>query len=406
MIVITALLLTALLGMAALAIDAGGFRQAETQAQSAADAGALAAADDLPNNPTQAAADATTYATTNDPGATVSVTTPYQGNPAEAQISVTNMASSGFGRVLGVQSAKVSATAIAQTTLQTTCANPGSGCYSVFAMDNSSCGSWFFPHYALSFTGLGINLSGYVHSNGSAYAGLISFSSFGDATYSDASGCSWVNGLFDSYNSGPTAEDPVLTWPVDYSQDFPACGATGDPCSGPDGTPSFCTQASTSTYWVTSPSQGNIYCGIGSGTPSTPSTWTGTLIIGAGLVGWGGHPMQASYVAGTVSLGAAGDVLEACGFSTTGFQASGCTAGAPVLSNYPLIYAVSGDIDTGSFASTLTGDLFAPNATINYFGALSSVGFLEADDVNYAGILSGDGPSSSGVVTRVTSLIG
>ncbi len=406
MLIITALLLTALLGMAALAIDTGGFRQAESRAQSAADAAALAAADDLPSNPTQAAADATTYATTNDPGATVSVTTPYDGNAAEAQVSVSKWASSSFGQVLGSHGARVSGTAIAQTTLQTTCSNPGSGCYSAFAMDNSSCGSWLFPHYALSFTGVGINLSGYVHSNGSANAGLIVFSSFGDATYSDASGCSWSTGLFNSYSSGPTAEDPVLTWPVDYSQDFPACGATGDPCTGPDGTPSFCTQASTAAYWVTSPSQGNIYCGIGSGTASTPSTWNGTLIVGSGLVGWGGDPMEATYVAGSVSLGAAGDDLEACGFSTSGYQASSCGAGAPPMSNYPLIYAVNGDIDTGSLASTMTGDLFAPNGTINYFGALSSVGFLEADDVNYAGILSGDGPSASGVVTRVTSLIG
>ncbi|MGA2012582.1 MAG: pilus assembly protein TadG-related protein [Solirubrobacteraceae bacterium] len=407
-LVLTAMLLVALLGMTALALDTGVFRGAQTRAQAAADAAALAAAADLPNNPTQAATDATSYVTANDPGATVTVTTPYDGYATEAEVVVNGTAKSSFGTVFGLSQANVSATAVSQETEQTTCGTPGNTCYSIFAMDSSSCGSWLFPHYDISLSGAGLNITGAIDSNGSVNASLATFSSFGPGTYSDASGCQWNQGFltFDSYSSSPASADPTTTWPADYSEDFPACGATSDPCTGPGGTPGFCTQESTSSYWITSPSNGNIYCGVGSGTASNPSTWNATLIVGSGLVGSSGHPVQASYVAGNVSLGAVGDYLEACGYSVTGFNSSGCSAPTPALSNYPLIYAVSGNIGTGSLASTLTGDLFAPNGSITYVGALSSVGFLEANDVTYAGILTGDGPTTSGTVPASSSLVG
>jgi Flp pilus assembly protein TadG len=59
------------LSMAALAVDLGSLDQAHAQVQAAADAGALAASQGLTSNPTAAAADATSYARENYPGATV-----------------------------------------------------------------------------------------------------------------------------------------------------------------------------------------------------------------------------------------------------------------------------------------------------------------------------------------------
>ena len=50
MIVIVAIMMTIILGAAALAIDIGSFYQAQRQAQTAADAGALAAVQDLPSS--------------------------------------------------------------------------------------------------------------------------------------------------------------------------------------------------------------------------------------------------------------------------------------------------------------------------------------------------------------------
>ncbi|MGA2015268.1 MAG: TadG family pilus assembly protein [Solirubrobacteraceae bacterium] len=112
-LVLTALLMVALLGMAALAIDTGSFRQAEYQAQSAADAGALAAAQDLPANSVSAVSDGSSYASDDDPGATVSVTTPADDNSNEAEVDVTQTVPTFFGQIFGLDETKVSASAVA-----------------------------------------------------------------------------------------------------------------------------------------------------------------------------------------------------------------------------------------------------------------------------------------------------
>lgn len=404
-LVIAAVSMVAILGMCAFAIDVGSWYQVERQAQAAADAGALAGANDLPCATAGCAtADAQAYVTSNISGATATITAPYNGSASEIEVTVTKVAPSFFGKLLGVNSATVSATAVAQTTQSTTCSDPGDGCYSIFAMDSSSCGSFLSPHYDLTLSGLGMTIYGAIHSNGSANSGLAVLSRFGPSTYSTASGCSWSPGL-NTFASGPSAEAPISTWPANYTTDFPACGAGSAPCTGPGGTPSFCTAYSTAATWSVNPSSGNIYCGVGHGTASVPSTWTGALNVGTGLVGSSGTPLEASYVAGSVSLGSFGDYLEACGYSTSGYKASACSAAAPALDNYPLIYAVSGNINAGAGASMLVGDLFAPNGTISFYGALASVGFLEGYDVTYLGILTGDGPSSTGTSSSFQSLI-
>jgi hypothetical protein len=65
-LVIVVLSLTVLLGMAALAIDAGGFRAHKRQLQSAADAGALAGAQKLINHPDEACSTADYFQRQND----------------------------------------------------------------------------------------------------------------------------------------------------------------------------------------------------------------------------------------------------------------------------------------------------------------------------------------------------
>ena len=79
-VVLVAGMLVVILGMAALAIDVGSFYQAQRQAQSAADAAALAASQDLPTNTNAAANDGTTYGLKNFPTSTVVVTPNYNNN--------------------------------------------------------------------------------------------------------------------------------------------------------------------------------------------------------------------------------------------------------------------------------------------------------------------------------------
>jgi Flp pilus assembly protein TadG len=110
-LVLTAILMVVFLGMAALAIDVGSFYQAQRQAQAAADAGALAALNDLPTSPTLAGADATTYAQQTFPGSSVVPTSPATtgGSATTIKVVVTKSTPSFFGNIFGITSVKVSA---------------------------------------------------------------------------------------------------------------------------------------------------------------------------------------------------------------------------------------------------------------------------------------------------------
>ena len=128
--------------------------------------------------------------------------------------------------------------------------------------------------------GGGTTITGGVHSNSSINVGG-GGSHFGPTTYGNGSGClvspSSYQQNSNSFTAGPTAIAPI-TWPIDYSTNFPDCGGTGQlGCTGPGGTPSFCTQATTATsetlhtYNPSNLSTGNIYCDVGTGTASLPS---------------------------------------------------------------------------------------------------------------------------------------
>lgn len=404
-LVIVAVSLVAILAFAAIAIDIGSFYQAQRQAQAAADAGALAGADDLNSNPSGVTTDATNYAKTNFPGATPTVSEPTS---TSVKVTVSAVTPSFFGAMLGLTSQNVKASATAASSGYPPCTLAGNTCYAIFAMDQSCSNNGFTG-------GGGIHITGGVHSNGSMNVGG-GGSSFGATTYGSTSGCSVSPSGYsqqsNTFTSGPLAQAPILSWPIDYATlDFPAC--SGSACTGPcdNGassctstykTPSFCTEASNSastweldSYYPYTLLSGQIYCDVGTGNPNTPSTWNGTLLANQS----GSTTIESSYVAGTVKIGG-GSKLEACGYSLSGYQASACnsTVPAPGAVNYPLAYATQTgtSIDASSGGGTLTGDLFAPNGTINIGGG-SSTSFLEAQDVNWSsGGITGDGPNMSG----------
>jgi Flp pilus assembly protein TadG len=402
---LVAVMLVVILGMAALAIDLGAGYFTKQQAQAAADAAALAAVQDLPSSPTTATTQAQSYVSKNISGATTAITTPYNSASNEIQVTVTKTSPSFFAGVLGLSPFKVTSTAVASVKWQTTCGTPGSACYAVFAKDTSCTGS------PVTFGG-GTHITGAINSNGSLNVGG-GGSSFGATTYGNGLGCvvkpSGYKQQSNTFTSGPTQQAAITTWPADYSVDFPWC--SGSACTGPDGTPSFCTQASTAATWTLqsySPANltsGNIYCGVGSGTPGDPSTWNGAMTVNTG-----GGSITATFVAGTVKLGG-GDRLTACGFNTSGYSATTCSSAvpAPSTTNYPLIYAVKSGtaIDDSSGGGTFTGDMFAPNGTITMGGGTNTVSFLEGFDVSVpGGGFTGDGPTySSGSSSFSATLI-
>lgn len=388
-LVLTAILLTVFLGMAALAIDVGSFDAAQRKAQSAADAGALAAARDLAADPSGATSttDAQTYAKTyNYPSATVKVTAPYGTGNTQAKVTVSSTSPSYFGRIFGVTKANISATAVAgETTTSAACSSPGTGCYAIFAM-NTSCST-----DDVTFQGGGYNIQGGVHSNGSITLGG-GGSKFGPTTYGNGSGCNTGSGGGgNTFTSGPTAEAPITTWPLDYSKQYPAC--SGSSCTGPNGTPSYCNFAS-ATGWNFGANgvipQNAIYCAYGTGNPADPATYTGTIAFVNGGQGSSSNPIKGTYLAGKITSSSGGWYLQAYNYPTN------------KLIGYA---AASAAVNLGGGGNSFNGDFFAPNGSITIAAGSQTTGFLEGQTValTAGGLFYGDGPPDTGSSSSTTT---
>jgi hypothetical protein len=159
-------------------------------------------------------------------------------------------------------------------------------------------------------------------------------------------------------------------------------------------TPSYCTYAFTgplnfNSYISptnTSPTKNGVYCDVGTGTASTPSTWNGTINISGG-----NGTANVTFIAGQVT------------FSATSSATSGWNL-SPYQDNL-LAYATNAGGNTATQAFDLaggdfnyTGNIFVPTGTAVVAGGAANAGtFIEADLITLSGgSLTGDGPSSSG----------
>jgi hypothetical protein len=382
-----------MLGVAALAIDVGSWYQKRHEAQVVADAAALAAANCLANPGVGSGTDVCSSST--DVASAQRVAVDYaasngltinSGNAVvnttngTVKVTATNTSPTFFAKLFGIGSASESASATASYTTATSggCANPGVNCYAIFTKDSSP------SSVGLSLTGGGFHINGGIHSNCNLSLGG-GGSQFGPTTYGSASGCSaGSGGGGSSFTSGPTAEAATNTWPIDYSTYFPAC--SGAACTGPNGTPSFCT-ASAPNYNFTTGSQfgtGGIFCAYGTGTPGTPSTWNGAISFNNG----GFSSTNASFIGGTISQNAGGISLTAYDY------VSGASK------NYPLFYATSSSSSAISLvggSTTYLGDMFVPNGGVSMTGGGTLTTFIEAQDVTWTnGGVTGDGPLDTG----------
>jgi Flp pilus assembly protein TadG len=295
------------------------------------------------------------------------------------------------------------------------CATAGNSCMAIFAMQ-TGCSTT-----GVTFGG-GSTISGGAWSNSSLNIGG-GGSNFQALSY--ASGCSVTpaagieasqNYQGNSFNQGlPQAQSPLTSWPLNYAADFPSCSGSGctgvcadnnnttaagtdSSCATSLKTPSYCTQASTKSSWsidTYSPPYtlitGQVYCAVGSGTPSNPATWNGALSVAGGS-----SSMKSTFVAASISVGG-GTTLASCGDNLPYFSSSTCSAPTPSTPNYPLFYAISGTINASSGGNGMSGDWFAPNGAISVGGGTSFIGFLEAQTVNLSsGGITGDGPADDG----------
>jgi len=406
---LVAVMMVVFLGMTSLAVDSGVLYQQQRQAQAAADAAALAGARDLPTT-TTASTDAQTYAAANMPGATVPA--PTFPTTSQIKVVVSKAVPTFFGNIFGISSANVSATAVASRSGASSCGTKGTTCYAIFARDSTCPGT---SANGVSVTAGNINLTGGILSN-SNFSDTAGNGTFGATTIGpSASGCSsTASGA--TFTSGPTNETSTInTWPIDYSTDFPACTST---CTGPGGTPSYCNASNaTTTSWsigpaasgVTTLTTGSIYCDVGSGTASTPSTWNGPMALTP-------NGARASFVGDSVTITSGGSSLTACGYAVAGYSAAGCTASghaaapSPVTNNYPLFYvtgASSTAINLSAGGSTFNGDMFAPNGGISVTAGSGTVNtFMEANDVTIGGGgFNGDGPSDTSGTTSLSGSV-
>lgn len=133
-VILVALMIVVLCGVAALVVDTGTAYVKEGQLQTAADAAALAAAHDLPNA-TTAKSTAVTYAMKNgiEAGHTTA-TTPYKSDAKKVEVVVTATVNYTFARILGFSSKDVSARAVAEKTGT----NGGAFGYAIFSGNKTS----------------------------------------------------------------------------------------------------------------------------------------------------------------------------------------------------------------------------------------------------------------------------
>lgn len=417
-LVIVALLLVVFLACMALAIDLGSFYTTQRHAQSAADAAALAAAQDLASGNTAIGPDITTFIHENYPDAgSITFTTPYKGNSTKVRVEVAGKSPAFFGKALGVSSANVDASAVAGGG-----ANEGSSV--VFAKD-TNCGG----------AGVTINgntlTAGNVHSNGSVYNNANN-TTIGALSYGGPLGCSLTqNG--NSPITNKTIDSKDEPWPYDYSnQSFPAVPS----CTpGPNVliAPTFSWTGGT----IPGPVPGSgplIYCATtgditlgGTGVTAQPGTIfvaeQGNIIIN-GTQATAAGTYLANGPNGTIQINANNSTLNGI-FESTGTNGQINVNGNSITGNATFVanaFQLNGNAiqlapypgengllayETGTQSLNVNGNgyldggtIFAPNAAIVYNGDGSGQvsGFMEAQDVTINGnhlTITGTGPNTS-----------
>ena len=118
MLILFVLALGVLMGFVAMSTDVGLILHERRSLQNAADAAALAAVADLPDSPSAAVAAAYDWANRNGyssaDGATITVNTPYQGNPGAIEVIIEKNTPFVFALALGLDNVDVSARAVAE----------------------------------------------------------------------------------------------------------------------------------------------------------------------------------------------------------------------------------------------------------------------------------------------------
>jgi Flp pilus assembly protein TadG len=364
LIIVAIILPFVLLGFAALAIDLGSFSQQQRQAQSAADAAALAGAQDLPGSATSATADAKSYVISNMPGVPhtypvtcatppapgVCITTPVSSDTTKISVTVTENVPSFFGRIFGINNTNVSATATAQAT------NVAVAAPALFAI-GTTCGTGG-QGYGISFNASGISMpGGFVSNAGINQAGHNNV--YGKSTYVPPCTMNYNGDTTDNTYNGVSAPGTSATasTPNTFSS-FPS--------------PSACTYGPSP---LTTPSV--VPAVDHGGTDLNLQNLTGNLP--AGTYCYGSIEFNQANIVGNATFQAASFQLNASEPNLT-----------PYYQSLLIYYTGTGTLNVdGTGNSYLTGGMYAPNATVNLNTPTGTINtFVEAQAI----IVSGGNP--------------
>ena len=410
-----------MLGFCAFAIDTANWYVKHHQAQVAADAASLAAANCLANagsgktctsttDTTDAQAVAATIAADNGltvPTSDINVSTTAN----TVSVMAPNSGPSYFAAAAGIASASENASATAGWTASSSSSTPctsanRTSCSAIYAGTTSCSGSGNGLTFGTANGGgMSVTVTGGVHSEGQM---TFTNSTVNASSMTVTSNCYTTSNLPSDYGKSATL-GPSQSWPIDYSKSpyFAPC-VIGSTCVTVDGVanvPPYCSHATTTsgyTFTVVNgnavlPTSGDVYCAIGTGSPNNPATWNGTINLNASYPEYAqscSPPYPAvTFIAGTVT-------------TPPPSQGGVVLCMSPAQFNC-LIYA-TGNVTFENSTLGWTGDIFAPNGTIQ-FGTASaglsastasgSGGMLEGWNVALQNVqltITGDGPVSSG----------
>ncbi len=343
-LILYTVMLTTLLGFAALGVDVAYLFANKRAMQGAADLAALAGAMDLPAA-TTAKASAQQYATSNgyENGVntvTVVPVTPYKGSPGKIEVTITQAMPTFFANIFGISTVDISARAVAQGLKM----GPG-----ILALD-TDCSDGVA---ALDWSGSDATIEGTVHSNGGFKISGSDNAVEGPTTYGCEYGGDINSGSNNTFGSGPSIgsyePDPLGFTAADFE--------------------SQCTETSTGDMDVLAFAVGGVildgvYCAYGT-VKLSQSALTGNMTF----VGLGPN--------GKVHV--SGSDLTLTPRATVPPQAMGV-----------LFYAESAADDaiklSGS-GNTWNGIIYAPNGTTDISGSadMSSGGMIVSHRVKFSG---------------------
>jgi Flp pilus assembly protein TadG len=414
-LILVTLAMSVALGFAGISIDTASWYQKHHEAQVVADAAALAAANCLANpgvGPTGNVCSSSTdvsdaqqvavnYAALNGLTITSSNVNVNTTNDT-VQVTAPNTSPTMFARLIGINNTTQTASSTAGWSSGPAACNgtlqKEGLCYAIYAA-GSTCSS----SNGVVVSGSNMTINGGVHSQGSFNISGSNVTFNGPVTYSSGNCSPSESGSNLSGAYTPTAGDnePSSYWPVNYATVFPACSTAAGTCTtsaaanGVSGSPTYCTQATTSSSGFTfttvgetpqTPTSGNIYCAIGSGTVSNPATWNGPIIFSGINVGSSGSPTAITLIGGYVQISGSNVYLQ------PDASASNCQVYAAGANSSGYGLYVSGS-NLG-----FSGSIFSPDGTINTGGSnITTTGLLEGQNVDASGLnITGDGPDAAG----------